>query len=55
MNKILAFVKNNFFESSSKSSRGINPQLREWRRIEHVDQQSPNYRRNHDSLYRILS
>ena len=54
MNKILAFVKHNFFESS-KSSRTTNPELREWRRIEHVDQRSPNYHRNNDSLYRILA
>ena len=55
MNKILAFVKHNFLQSSTKSSQGINPELREWRRIEHVDQRSPNYRRNYDSLYRILA
>ena len=55
MNKILAFVKQNFLESSSKSSQIRNRELREWRRIEHVDQRSPNYRRNYDSLYRILA
>ena len=55
MNKILAFVKHNLFESSAKSHQILDLELREWRRIEHVDQRSPNYHRSNDSIYRILA